>query len=129
MLATQNPIEYEGTFPLPEAQLDRFLMRVNLGYPDRVERSCRCWRAQQRERPIDDIQQVVTLEEVFAAQEAVKDVYVTRWCRTTSWTSAARRVSTTTCTWAPVRAAAWACFAPDKRWPPWPGATTWFRTT
>ncbi len=75
VLATQNPIEYEGTFPLPEAQLDRFLMRVNLGYPDRVD-ELQVLASQQRERPIDDIQQVVTLEEVFAAQEAVKDVYV-----------------------------------------------------
>ncbi len=75
VLATQNPIEYEGTFPLPEAQLDRFLMRVNLGYPERVD-ELQVLAAQQRERPIDDIQQVVTLEEVFAAQEAVKDVYV-----------------------------------------------------
>ena len=75
VLATQNPIEYEGTFPLPEAQLDRFLMRVNLGYPDRRD-ELQVLATQQRERPIDDIQQVVTLEEVFAAQEAVKDVYV-----------------------------------------------------
>ncbi len=75
VLATQNPIEYEGTFPLPEAQLDRFLMRVNLGYPERAD-ELQVLAAQQRERPIDDIQQVVTLEEVFAAQEAVKDVYV-----------------------------------------------------
>ena len=75
VLATQNPIEYEGTFPLPEAQLDRFLMRVNLGYPDRSD-ELQVLASQQRERPIDDIQQVVTLEEVFAAQEAVKDVYV-----------------------------------------------------
>jgi MoxR-like ATPase len=75
VLATQNPIEYEGTFPLPEAQLDRFLMRVNLGYPDRAD-ELQVLASQQRERPIDDIQQVVTLEEVFAAQEAVKDVYV-----------------------------------------------------
>ncbi len=75
VLATQNPIEYEGTFPLPEAQLDRFLMRVNLGYPDRPD-ELQVLATQQRERPIDDIQQVVTLEEVFAAQEAVKDVYV-----------------------------------------------------
>lgn len=75
VLATQNPIEYEGTFPLPEAQLDRFLMRVNLGYPDRQD-ELQVLATRQREQPIDDIQQVVTLEEVFAAQEAVKDVYV-----------------------------------------------------
>ena len=75
VLATQNPIEYEGTFPLPEAQLDRFLMRVNLGYPER-QAELQVLATRQREQPIDDIQQVVTLEEVFAAQEAVKDVYV-----------------------------------------------------
>lgn len=75
VLATQNPIEYEGTFPLPEAQLDRFLMRVNLGYPDRQD-ELQVLATRQREQPIDDIQQVVALEEVFAAQEAVKDVYV-----------------------------------------------------
>ncbi len=75
VLATQNPIEYEGTFPLPEAQLDRFLMRVNLGYPERQD-ELQVLATRQREQPIDDIQQVVTLEEVFAAQEAVKDVYV-----------------------------------------------------
>ncbi len=75
VLATQNPIEYEGTFPLPEAQLDRFLMRVNLGYPERQD-ELQVLASRQREQPIDDIQQVVTLEEVFAAQAAVKDVYV-----------------------------------------------------
>ncbi len=75
VLATQNPIEYEGTFPLPEAQLDRFLMRVNLGYPER-QYELQVLATRQREQPIDDIQQVVTLEEVFAAQEAVKEVYV-----------------------------------------------------
>ena len=75
VLATQNPIEYEGTFPLPEAQLDRFLMRVNLGYPERQD-ELRVLATRQREQPIDDIQQVITLEEVFAAREAVKDVYV-----------------------------------------------------
>lgn len=75
VLATQNPIEYEGTFPLPEAQLDRFLMRVNLGYPERQD-ELQVLATRQREQPIDDIQQIVTLEEVFAAQEAVKDVYV-----------------------------------------------------
>ena len=75
VLATQNPIEYEGTFPLPEAQLDRFLMRVNLGYPERQD-ELQVLATRQREQPIDDIEQIVTLEEVFAAQEAVKEVYV-----------------------------------------------------
>jgi MoxR-like ATPase len=75
VLATQNPIEYEGTFPLPEAQLDRFLMRVNLGYPERQD-ELQVLASRQRDKPMDNIQQIVTLEEFFTAQEAVKDVYV-----------------------------------------------------
>ncbi len=75
VLATQNPIEYEGTFPLPEAQLDRFLMRVDLGYPARAD-EVQVLRDQQRERPVDAIEQVVDVDDIFAAQEAVKEVYV-----------------------------------------------------
>jgi MoxR-like ATPase len=58
VLATQNPIEYEGTFPLPEAQLDRFLMRLSVGYPDAAEES-RILRRLQREHPIESLGQVV----------------------------------------------------------------------
>ncbi len=73
--ATQNPIEYEGTFPLPEAQLDRFFMRVSLGYPDR-EFELKVLTAQQRRHPLEDIEQVAESAEVQAAQAAVKEVYV-----------------------------------------------------
>jgi MoxR-like ATPase len=75
VLATQNPIEYEGTFPLPEAQVDRFLIRLRLGYPS-GEDEIRILERQQYRHPIEDVEQVVTVEELSAAQEAVKDVFV-----------------------------------------------------
>lgn len=75
VLATQNPIEYEGTFPLPEAQLDRFLMRIRLGYPG-SEAEVRILERQQFRHPINDLQQIVSAEELSEVQEAVKGVYV-----------------------------------------------------
>ncbi len=74
VLATQNPIEYEGTFPLPEAQVDRFLMRIHLGYPER-QYEIAMLDSQTDHHPIQDIGQVVTVAELVAAQEAVKKVY------------------------------------------------------
>lgn len=75
VLATQNPIEYEGTFQLPEAQLDRFLMRIRLGYPE-MDGEIQVMDRQQFRHPLVDLEQVVTLEEVLQAQEAVKTVFV-----------------------------------------------------
>ena len=75
VLATQNPIEYEGTFPLPEAQLDRFMLRITLGYPQRQE-EIRILDSQLKRHPIAQLQQVVTAEELVQAQLAVTDVYV-----------------------------------------------------
>ncbi len=75
VLATQNPIEYEGTFPLPEAQLDRFLLRIKLGYPAPSDEVILMKRQQYR-HPIQDLKPVVSLEELTQAQEAVKGVYV-----------------------------------------------------
>lgn len=75
VLATQNPIEYEGTFPLPEAQLDRFLLRLRLGYPESSE-EVRVLERQQFRHPLVTLDQVVTVEELIEAQEAVKSVYV-----------------------------------------------------
>ncbi len=75
VLATQNPIEYEGTFPLPEAQLDRFLVRVNLGYPD-AEAEVALLGQQREEHPLDSLSQVVSVEEVLASQHAVRQVYI-----------------------------------------------------
>jgi len=75
VLATQNPIEYEGTFPLPEAQLDRFLMRIRLGYPSMAE-EVRVMEIQQLRHPIRDLQAVIPVEEVLRMQEAIKNIYV-----------------------------------------------------
>jgi len=74
VLATQNPIEYEGTFPLPEAQLDRFLMRVSLGYPT-PEQQMAILDAQQFTHPIESLEQVTDAEELVETQELLKSVY------------------------------------------------------
>ena len=75
VLATQNPIEYEGTFPLPEAQLDRFLMRLRLGYPD-INDEINILERQQFKHPVDELQQVATVDELLKVQEAVRSIYV-----------------------------------------------------
>ncbi len=75
ILATQNPIEYEGTFPLPEAQLDRFMLRIQLGYPSPVE-ELSVLSAQQYNHPINNMQQVVSVQELLAAQQAIREIYV-----------------------------------------------------
>jgi len=81
VMATQNPIEYEGTFPLPEAQLDRFLLRLSLGYPDASDEMLILGR-QQISHPLDMLQQVVQVDELLEAQMAVRrDVYVDRLIR------------------------------------------------
>ncbi|OGO32967.1 MAG: AAA family ATPase [Chloroflexi bacterium RBG_16_56_11] len=75
VLATQNPIEYEGTFPLPESQLDRFLLRINIGYPSLTEEIAIIER-QQYIHPIEQIDHVVNAEDVVTLQETVKQIYV-----------------------------------------------------
>ncbi len=77
VLATQNPIEYEGTFPLPEAQLDRFLIRLQLGYPARNDEIELLGR-QQQVHPLDTLAQVVEARDLIDAQTAVRGVYVDR---------------------------------------------------
>jgi len=74
VLATQNPIEYEGTFPLPEAQIDRFMMRVSLGYPAAAD-EMNILESQRQRHPIQEIGQVVSGAELLAAQSAVRGVY------------------------------------------------------
>lgn len=75
VLATQNPIEYEGTFPLPEAQLDRFLLRIHLGYPERFD-EIMILRRQRQTHPIDAITQVASTEVLLDLQERIKEVYL-----------------------------------------------------
>jgi MoxR-like ATPase len=75
VLATQNPIEYEGTFPLPEAQLDRFLIRMYLGYPSPTDEVL-VLDQQQLQHPVETIQQVTDATEILQLQKAVKEIYV-----------------------------------------------------
>lgn len=77
IMATQNPIEYEGTFPLPEAQLDRFLIRLQIGYPKPAEELA-ILSAQQYRHPIQNLRQVVSLQELLSAQQMVKEVYAAK---------------------------------------------------
>jgi len=75
VIATQNPVDHEGTFPLPEAQLDRFLIRLGLGYPSLEEEGKMLVRL-QKSHPIDDLASVVNAADVLACQEAVREVHV-----------------------------------------------------
>jgi MoxR-like ATPase len=76
VLATQNPIEYEGTFPLPEAQLDRFLLRINLGYPGKRDEIA-VLQQQQFRHPIDQIGAVISAQDLTELQTAVREtIYV-----------------------------------------------------
>ena len=75
VLATQNPIELEGTFPLPEAQLDRFLLRVMIGYPDQAEENAILERFRLAD-PLPDLKPVVTPEEILALQKERRQVRV-----------------------------------------------------
>ncbi len=75
VMATQNPIEYEGTFPLPEAQLDRFIMRIHLGYPDATDEVL-VMDSQQQHHPIESLEPVASTEEVLDLQRAVREVYI-----------------------------------------------------
>src|SRR5262249_10074303 len=75
VLATQNPIDQEGTFPLPEAQLDRFLVRLTLGYPS-LEEEGKMLSRLQKSHPIEDLKAVVSADDVLACQEAIRDIHV-----------------------------------------------------
>jgi MoxR-like ATPase len=82
LLAKENPIEQEGTFPLPEAQLDRFFLKTDLGYPT-VEQEMEIVREQRDHHPLDDLRPVVTVEDIVRLQDAIEDVYtdelILRW--------------------------------------------------
>jgi MoxR-like ATPase len=75
VLATQNPIELEGTFPLPEAQVDRFLMKIRLGYPSEVDENNLLLRFEQRD-PLDQLQPVLNTEQLLAFQQQVRSIRV-----------------------------------------------------
>ena len=75
VLATQNPIDHEGTFPLPEAQLDRFLMRFSLGYP-KMDEELQMLDLLQHRHPLEDLQPVITVDELLACQDAIRGIHV-----------------------------------------------------
>jgi MoxR-like ATPase len=75
VMATQNPIEYEGTFPLPEAQLDRFFVRIKLGYPT-LDEEIAIIEGQQQAHPIETLQAVTSAEEILELQKATREIYV-----------------------------------------------------
>lgn len=75
VLATQNPIEYEGTFPLPEAQLDRFLLRMRLGYPN-IPEEMRIMDDQQLQHPIETLKPVVKTKELLQAMQTVRKIFI-----------------------------------------------------
>ena len=75
VIATQNPIEYEGTFPLPEAQLDRFMLRLRMGYPEPIDEML-ILDEQKRAHPVDSLGPVASVAEVTGMQRAVREVYV-----------------------------------------------------
>lgn len=90
VVATQNPVEIQGTFPLPEAQLDRFLVRLKMGYPD-TQGAMQILRRFISQSPLEELQPVVKREEIVEAQKALKDVeastpvmaYITALCERT----------------------------------------------
>ena len=75
VMATQNPIEYEGTYPLPEAQLDRFLLKIKMGYPT-AQQEIEVLRRVENRQPIQEIEAVMSVEELLKLQQHVKQVYV-----------------------------------------------------
>ena len=75
VIATQNPVEYEGTFPLPEAQLDRFLLRIHLGYPE-FDEEVTIMDSQQLQHPFDTLEPVANAEEVVQLQQEARQIYV-----------------------------------------------------
>lgn len=77
VLATQNPIELEGTFPLPEAQVDRFLLQIRLGYPDEAEEE-QMLIQYQREEPLAHLQPAATIDDVIALQSQVREIHVSQ---------------------------------------------------
>ena len=75
VMATQNPVDHEGTFPLPEAQLDRFMMKFSIGYPS-MEDELQLLERLQRSHPVDSLEEVITSEELVKCQQAVREVFI-----------------------------------------------------
>ena len=124
VIATQNPIEYEGTFALPEAQLDRFMLRIRLGYPQPIEEIV-ILDEQKRTHPLDDLEEVLAVEELRELQAAVREIYVDSTVVGLHRPARQRaRATIPTSTSARRRAARSRCTGPARRWPACSAATT-----
>ena len=75
VIATQNPVDHEGTFPLPEAQLDRFLMKFSIGYPT-IEDEMQILDRLQYAHPINELSPVVSAQQIIDCQTEVRDIHV-----------------------------------------------------
>ena len=117
VIATQNPIELEGTYPLPEAQLDRFLMRIEMGYPDRAAEVA-ILESQTSHVAVDELEPVVDRGRRRRGGRGDRRRCTSpRRCAATSSTSPTRRAATTTSRSARARAARSRCSAPPRPWP------------
>ena len=117
VIATQNPIEYEGTFPLPEAQLDRFMLRLRMGYPEPMDEML-ILDEQKRAHPVDGLEPVADAADVLAMQRGrargLRRPGHRRLHRAPGQRHALR---IPTSIWAPRRAARWPCTGPARRTP------------
>jgi MoxR-like ATPase len=116
VIATQNPVDHEGTFPLPEAQLDRFLVRFSLGYPS-MEEELKMLELLEHANPLDRLEPVVGDEELLAAQQAVRCITSIRRSGATSSRSSKALATIRTWAWAAARGRRWPCFARPRPWP------------
>lgn len=114
VIATQNPIEQEGTFLLPEAQKDRFLLRMSLGYPELADEKEMVERFQSR-HPIETLQPITTPDRILKCQEAVRDIKVPSNVNDFILKSSAPRATTLPCSLVPAHADLSGCFAPSRR--------------
>ena len=123
VIGTQNPIDHEGTFPLPEAQLDRFLMRFSLGYPT-IEQELKMLEVLEIDRPLAKLSAVVTADELVACQRAVRAVHVDEKIRRYLMEIIHKTREHEQLAWVPALARRWRCFARRRRWRPFWDATS-----
>ena len=129
VLATQNPIEYEGTFPLPEAQLDRFLMRLAMGYPSARAGEAIAAALAARASHQPNCSRSPTKRSCWTFKSKCGKCTSMRRCKITSWRWSRPRARTAMWPSARVRAPRWRSSRRRRRWPPAAGAITSFPTT
>lgn len=128
VVATQNPVEMEGTYPLPEAQRDRFMARVSIGYPS-AEAELQMLDVHGGASPLDDLQPVAHAHDIVKLIDAVRSVHVAEAVRRYAVELVAATRQHPDLRLEPRRAPPCTCCGPPRRRPPWPGGTTPCRTT